>query len=90
MMPMDAYRLYEAERERNPAELRRAEEQAGHLAAVMSAARGARMGRPGRVARLVRRLSMAVRRRGAAPARGPGCPPAGPTAAAPWPDAEVR
>jgi hypothetical protein len=36
MMPYSSYRLYEIERAKSPAEIRRADQQAGHLAAAVS------------------------------------------------------
>ena len=36
MMPYDSYRLYQIERAKSPAEIRRADEQAARLAAVVS------------------------------------------------------
>jgi hypothetical protein len=36
MMPYDSYRLYQTERAKSPAEIRRADEQAGRLASAVS------------------------------------------------------
>jgi hypothetical protein len=50
MMPYDTYRLYQIERAKSPAEVRRADEQAARLASAISALfRG--MARPARAMR---------------------------------------
>ena len=54
MMPYDTYRLYQAGREKSPAEIRHTDERAGRLAAAASRLfRGA--AHPARVARAPRR-----------------------------------
>jgi hypothetical protein len=59
MMPYDTYRMYQIERVKSTAEIRRADEQAGQFAAAVSSLLGG-------IARPVR----AVRRRHPAVARG--------------------
>jgi hypothetical protein len=55
MMPYDSYRLYQAQRPKSAAEMRRADDQAGRLAAA-TAELFRSIARPGRVARAHRQV----------------------------------
>jgi len=45
MIPIDSYRLYQAERDKSRAEIRRAEDSAGRLSATLAGLRPGRRGR---------------------------------------------